>query len=83
MGTDPPSLVVRAALAVTPLQDLLGLGSASRMNVPAARPGNGVARPEDALSDAAWQRLHELTKTSGRLAGTSTESEASLTLFHP
>ena len=46
-----------AALAVTPLQDLLGLGSAARMNVPGRADGQwGWLLPEDALNDAVWQR---------------------------
>ena len=59
-----------SALAVTPLQDLLGLGSAARMNVPGRAEGQWRWRcPDDALNDAAWERLHELTRTSGRMAG--------------
>ena len=62
-----------AALAVTPFQDLLDLGSAARMNVPGRADGQWRWRcSEEALNDAVWQRLHELTKASGRLAGTST-----------
>ena len=58
-----------SALAVTPLQDLLGLGSAARMNVPGRADGQWRWRaPDDALNDTAWERLHELTRTSGRLA---------------
>jgi 4-alpha-glucanotransferase len=59
------------------LQDLLGLGSAARMNVPGRADGQwGWRCTEDALNDAVWQRLHELTKSSGRLAATWTEPEA-------
>jgi 4-alpha-glucanotransferase len=66
-----------AALAVTPLQDLLGLGSASRMNVPGRADGQWRWRcPENALNDAVWQRLHKLTRTTGRLAGSPTKSKA-------
>ena len=58
-----------AALAVTPFQDLLDLGSAARMNVPGRADGQWRWRcSEEALNDAVWQRLHELTKASGRLA---------------
>jgi 4-alpha-glucanotransferase len=58
-----------AALAVTPLQDLLGLGSAARMNVPGRADGQWCWRwpCDDALNEAAFHRLHELTKASGRL----------------
>jgi 4-alpha-glucanotransferase len=66
-----------AALAVTPFQDLLGLASAARMNVPGRAEGQWRWRcPEDALNAAAWQRLSELTQTTGRLAGTLTEFKA-------
>ena len=59
-----------SALAVAPLQDLLGLGSAARMNLPGRAEGQWRWRcPDDALNDAVWQRLHELTRTSGRLPG--------------
>jgi 4-alpha-glucanotransferase len=59
----------QAALAVTPFQDLLGLGSSARMNIPGRADGQWRWRcPADALSDASWHRLHELTQTSGRLA---------------
>jgi 4-alpha-glucanotransferase len=58
-----------SALAIVPLQDLLGLGSAARMNTPGRADGQWRWRcPEDALNDAAWQQLRELTRTSGRLA---------------
>jgi 4-alpha-glucanotransferase len=65
-----------AALAVAPLQDLLGLGSASRMNVPGRADGQWRWRcPDDALNDSVWQRLRELTRTTGRLAAPPTESK--------
>jgi 4-alpha-glucanotransferase len=65
-----------AALAVTPFQDLLGLGSAARMNVPGRADGQWRWRCSEALlNDAVLQRLHELTEASGRLASSSTESE--------
>jgi 4-alpha-glucanotransferase len=59
-----------AAVAVIPLQDLLGLGSAARMNVPGTAGGQWRWRcpDEDARMDASFQRLHELTKASDRLA---------------
>ena len=60
-----------AALAVTPFQDLLGLGSAARMNVPgrAEEQWRWRCSADDALKAAAFQRLYELTRGSGRLAG--------------
>jgi len=61
-----------AAVAVAPLQDLLGLGSAARMNIPGRADGQWRWRcPGSALHDSAWERLHELTRLSGRLAGDS------------
>ena len=57
------------ALSVTPFQDLLGLGSTARMNMPGRADGQWLWRcSEEALNDAAWQRLRELTRTSGRLS---------------
>ncbi len=60
-----------AALAVTPFQDLLGLGSFARMNVPGRAEGQWRWRcPEDEPGiAAAFQRLYEDTATSDRLAG--------------
>ena len=59
-----------SALAVAPLQDLLALGSDARMNVPGRAEGQWRWRcTDEALTDASWQRLHELTRASGRLAG--------------
>jgi 4-alpha-glucanotransferase len=58
-----------SALAIAPLQDLLGLGSAARMNVPGRAEGQWRWRcTDEAFGDACWQRLHELTRASGRLA---------------
>ena len=55
-----------SALAIAPLQDLLGLGSAARMNVPGRAEGQWRWRSTDeALSEVMWQRLHELTRASG------------------
>jgi len=59
-----------AALAVVPLQDLLGLGSAARMNVPGRAAGQWRWRcAADALDDPAWERLRALTQTCQRGAG--------------
>jgi 4-alpha-glucanotransferase len=64
-----------AALAMMPFQDLLGLGSSARMNSPGQADGQWRWRCTDAaLNNAAWQRLHELTRTSGRLAAKATEN---------
>jgi 4-alpha-glucanotransferase len=58
-----------AALAITPLQDLLNLGEEARMNVPGQAQGNWAWRcTEDMLSAPAFQGLRDLTKNSRRLA---------------
>jgi 4-alpha-glucanotransferase len=56
-----------AALAMTPLQDLLNLGKEARMNVPGRAEGNWRWRcTEDMLSDPAFEWLSELTKSTSR-----------------
>ena len=56
-----------AALAIAPLQDLLNLGNEARMNLPGRAEGNWRWRcTEDMLAPAAFQWLHDLTKTSNR-----------------
>ena len=65
--------MIRAALgsvadtAIIPLQDVLGLGSEARMNLPASQTGNWKWRvkPEVMTNDVA-ARLRELTETYGR-----------------
>jgi 4-alpha-glucanotransferase len=57
-----------AALAITPLQDLLNLGADARMNVPGSTVGNWAWRcTEDMLSPAPFRWLRDLTETSKRL----------------
>lgn len=62
-----------AALAIAPLQDVLNLGREARMNVPGCPEGNWHwrATPE-MLSDAAFERLRDLTQASNRLAAIGT-----------
>ena len=58
-----------AALAIVPFQDVLGLGSSARMNMPGIAGGQWRWRfTDDAFDDPAWQRLLEITQTSGRAA---------------
>jgi 4-alpha-glucanotransferase len=57
-----------AALAMAPLQDVLNLGSEARMNVPGRTDGNWRWRMPEALPDAAFELLGELTKASNREA---------------
>jgi 4-alpha-glucanotransferase len=57
----------RAALAVAPLQDLLNLGTETRMNVPGRPEDNWRWRAtEDMLADRAFEWLGELTKNANR-----------------
>ncbi len=57
----------RAALAVTPLQDVLDLGNEARMNLPGTEEGNWQWRyAPDQLTDELAQRLAALTGSAGR-----------------
>jgi len=56
-----------AALAMVPLQDILNLGREARMNVPGRPDGNWQWRStKQMLSDAAFERMRDLTKTAKR-----------------
>jgi 4-alpha-glucanotransferase len=56
-----------AELAIIPLQDVLGLGTEARMNLPASTNGNWNWRsPADALTDKVSARLKEMTELYGR-----------------
>ena len=57
-----------AGLAVVPLQDVLGLGSEDRMNIPGTREGNwGWRFRSGDLTPALAERLNKLTHATGRL----------------
>ncbi len=59
----------QAALAMTPLQDLLNLGHAGRMNVPGVAEGNWrwrATRPMISPDNYLWQWLKNLTQSSNR-----------------
>jgi 4-alpha-glucanotransferase len=57
----------RAALAIAPLQDVLGLGSEARMNLPGTDEGNWQWRyAAGELTAATARRLRELTERSSR-----------------
>jgi 4-alpha-glucanotransferase len=57
----------RAALAMAPLQDVLGLGSDARMNLPGRAEGNWRWRcTEEMLAAPAFRRLQELTRGTNR-----------------
>jgi len=56
-----------AALAIFPLQDILGLGGAARMNLPGRQRGNWTWRvAARQLKASEFRRLCDLTKSSGR-----------------
>jgi 4-alpha-glucanotransferase len=56
-----------ARLALYPMQDLLGLGSEARMNLPGNATGNWTWRFEDAALGASLaERLAGLARTYGR-----------------
>jgi 4-alpha-glucanotransferase len=64
------ALSSRAALAIVPLQDVLGLGSGARMNRPGTAEGNWRWRFEaEALTPALAARLRAATECAGRSAG--------------
>jgi len=61
------SLASVARVAITPMQDLLGLGSDARMNVPARETGNWSWRfLSDQVTPETRSRLGELTQVYGR-----------------
>jgi 4-alpha-glucanotransferase len=63
------ALVSTARLAVVPAQDLLGLGSESRMNTPGIALGNWTWQaPAGALDADLAARVRELVSEAGRLA---------------
>ncbi|CAN5120641.1 hypothetical protein BH18CHL2_BH18CHL2_12820 [soil metagenome] len=56
-----------AALAIVPMQDVLGLGSKARMNTPGMETGNGSWRLEHgAADDELAARLREAAEAAGR-----------------
>ncbi len=62
------ALASQADTAIVPAQDLLELGSESRMNFPGIAKGNWRWRLKDgALTQELAQRLRNITMTSGRL----------------
>lgn len=64
-----------AHTAITPVQDLLGLGTEGRMNLPASESGNWHWRCKKGdLSDEIAARLKELTEIYGRSRGNGNET---------
>ena len=65
-----------AEIAVVPLQDVLGLGSEARMNLPGRGAGNWLWRYAEAdLKDEDAARLRELADLFGRLPRPEAASE--------
>jgi 4-alpha-glucanotransferase len=63
-----------SGLAMAPLQDLLNLGVEGRMNVPGVAVGNWRWRcTEDMLKRSLFERLRELTISTGRMVGVMAE----------
>jgi 4-alpha-glucanotransferase len=61
--------------AIVPLQDVLGMGTEARMNLPNSTTGNWMWRfQENALTDAHAKRLRDLTDTYGRIRRHEVES---------
>src|SRR5882724_12983455 len=64
-----------ADTAIVPLQDLLGLGTEARMNLPNSTQGNWNWRfGEQALTESHAQRLRDMTDTYGRIRKHEVES---------
>ena len=65
-----------AVFAITPMQDLLGLDNAARMNYPSTLGGNWIWRmPAGALDEFLRSRLYETNLVYGRLAEDDPEEE--------
>jgi 4-alpha-glucanotransferase len=62
------TLASSATVAMVPLQDVLGLDDASRMNVPGVSEGNWSWQATSEQLEASAERLHRLAEESGRLA---------------
>ena len=59
-----------ANTAIAPMQDLLGLGTEARMNLPASKSGNWKWRAtEDQMADETFEKLLEMTEVFGREPG--------------
>jgi len=57
-----------ADTAILPLQDLLGLGTEARMNLPNSTSGNWIWRfRQGELTDKHGERLRDMTETYGRV----------------
>ncbi|MCA1592027.1 MAG: 4-alpha-glucanotransferase [Acidobacteria bacterium] len=64
-------------MALVPLQDVLGLGTEARMNLPATTSGNWAWRCKpDALTPEIGERLHKLAEIYGRTPAQQLEGNA-------
>lgn len=71
-----------ADTAIVPLQDVLGLGSEARMNLPNSAEGNWTWRfAEHALTEAHSKRLRDLIEISGRLNRPEAETSTRIMPF--
>lgn len=67
-----------ANIAIVPLQDVLGLGTEARMNLPASTDGNWAWRYRpDALTGDVSERLEYLTRLYGREQGAEVKQQKS------
>jgi len=72
-----------ANTAVVPLQDLLGLGTEARMNLPNSTEGNWAWRfRKGALTANLAVRLREMTKLYGRVISTAGQEKHGSTKTH-
>ncbi|MBU1995518.1 MAG: 4-alpha-glucanotransferase, partial [Candidatus Omnitrophica bacterium] len=61
------SLGSKAKIAITPLQDVLGLNATARMNTPGTSSGNWEWRfSYERINSSITKKLAEITKRSGR-----------------
>jgi 4-alpha-glucanotransferase len=68
-----------ANVSIVPMQDVLGLGSEARINIPGQARGNWRWRlDKKQVRPQLWQRLHDLTCATGRLQLRSYNKHASL-----
>jgi len=71
-GVDVPAAMIRATMnsvadmAIIPMQDVLGLGTEARMNMPSHSDGNWGWRMTDVVDHGGTDQLAEITELSGR-----------------
>ena len=66
-----------ASMAIVPLQDVLGLGTEARMNLPNSTSGNWLWRfREGSLTEKLAERLNDLSNLYARVHHSTEEEEA-------